>query len=246
MRSSFLVDKITRLAVGIIATAMGVSSALADRPLSGAVLKGQIQAFLAAKGLEADPAIDEERQFLPCRSKLDITPMFGDFKTVRIACPDDGGFSLAVRTQIRRADPAVSPEPKNDPSPESQPMVVKLGRSLGRGAVITAGDLVLAPMPDARFTGYFVAIDDVVGRKVDQNMSIHQVVQNRHLAPNWMVVKDQSVIIESKIGPVTVVSRGIALGDGQYGELLKVRNQSSKLVVEGRIISEKKIEIITK
>ena len=48
------------------------------------------------------------------------------------------------------------------------------------------------------------------------------------------------MIIESKIGPVTVVSAGIAVDDAQLGELVKVKNRTSGLVVEGVAISEKK------
>ena len=54
------------------------------------------------------------------------------------------------------------------------------------------------------------------------------------------------MIIESKIGPVTVVSAGIAVDDAQLGDLVKVKNNSSGLVVEGVAISEKKISIQAK
>ena len=54
------------------------------------------------------------------------------------------------------------------------------------------------------------------------------------------------MIIESKIGPVTVVSAGIAVEYAQLGELVKVKNNSSGQVVQGVAISEKKIRIRAK
>jgi flagella basal body P-ring formation protein FlgA len=77
-------------------------------------------------------------------------------------------------------------------------------------------------------------------------LSINQVVQNRHLEIDWLIQKDQSVSIESQIGGVTVVGSGLALDNAQIGDLLRVLNQSSKVIVEGRVVSEKKIKIITK
>lgn len=63
---------------------------------------------------------------------------------------------------------------------------------------------------------------------------------------DWMIQKDQTVTIETQIGAVTVAGIGVALDNGQMGDLLKVLNQSSNVVIEGRVVSEKKIKIITK
>ena len=63
---------------------------------------------------------------------------------------------------------------------------------------------------------------------------------------DWLIQKDQTVTIETQIGAVTVAGIGVALDNGQMGDLLKVLNQSSNVVIEGRVVSEKKIKIITK
>ena len=57
---------------------------------------------------------------------------------------------------------------------------------------------------------------------------------------DWLVEKDQTVTIETQTGGVTVAGSGIALENAQMGDLLKVLSQSSKVVVEGRVVSEKK------
>ena len=89
-------------------------------------------------------------------------------------------------------------------------------------------------------------INDVVGRKAKRAVNINQIIRTRHLELDYAIKKDQSVIIESKIGPVTVVSAGIAVDDAQLGERVKVKNNSSGLLVEGVAISEKKIRIRAK
>ena len=78
---------------------------MASQTLSGAMIKAEIQSSLALLGIAADPAINQDRQFLPCAADLTIEPMFGSYKTVRVSCSDEDGFSIAVRTQIQSDSP---------------------------------------------------------------------------------------------------------------------------------------------
>jgi len=222
---------------------------MASQTLSGAMIKAEIQSSLASLGIAADPAINQDRQFLPCAAGLTIEPMFGSYKTVRVSCSDPDGFSIAVRTQIQTDSPvsilgdnaADALQPSNEVA-----KIVKLSRSLRRGEVITNDDLVLVASPDHRLVGYFENLDDVIGRKTNRSLSVNQAVRNRHLEMDWLVQKDQTVTIETQIGGVTVAGSGLALDNAQMGDLLKVLNQSSKVIVEGRVVSEKKVKIITK
>jgi len=240
--------------VGIMA--VSGNPAMANQTLSGAMIKAEIESRLAERGFAADPELDEERQFLPCAAALEIEPMFGSFKTVRVSCDDPDGFSIAVRTQIQNPKPRPTAaaldqdiadlthaEPK---APANYKKIVRLARSLGRGEVIMADDLSLVSSPNNRVRGYFEDPTHVIGRKTNRALSVNQVLQSRHLEMDWLIQKNQSVTIETQIGAVTVAGIGVALDNGQMGDLLKVLNQSSNVVIEGRVVSEKKVKIITK
>jgi flagella basal body P-ring formation protein FlgA len=54
------------------------------------------------------------------------------------------------------------------------------------------------------------------------------------------------MIIQSTAGPVVVVSSGISTGNAQVGELLTAQNQHSGKLVEGIVVSRKKIKVLTK
>jgi flagella basal body P-ring formation protein FlgA len=229
---------------------------MAKQTLSGAMIKAEIESKLALRGFAADPELDDERQFLPCAAALEIEPMFGSFKTVRVSCDDPDGFSIAVRTQIQNLKPrstgrkldqdSVDLTPAEPKSPADYKKIVRLARSLGRGEVIMAEDLILVSSPNNRVSGYFEDPAHVVGRKTNRALSVNQVLQSRHLEMDWLIQKDQTVTIETQIGAATVAVIGVALDNGQMGDLLKVLNQSSNVVIEGRVVSEKKIKIITK
>ena len=249
MKSISLVGKSARIFGFYAGLCLANNLAMASQTLSGAMIKAEIQSSLASLGIAADPAINQDRQFLPCAAGLTIEPMFGSYKTVRVSCSDPDGFSIAVRTQIQTDSPvsilgdnaADALQPSNEVA-----KIVKLSRSLRRGEVITNDDLVLVASPDHRLVGYFEKLDDVIGRKTNRSLSVNQAVRNRHLEMDWLVQKDQNVTIETQIGGVIVTGSGLALDNAQMGDLLKVLNQSSKVIVEGRVVSEKKVKIITK
>ena len=248
MKSIFLVGKAVSV-FGLYAGFCFASNlAMSSQTLSGAMIKAEIQSSLAVLGIVADPAINQDRQFLPCAADLTVEPMFGGYKTVRVSCSDKDGFSIAVRTQIQSKSISIVDGDVKSASQLSKngAKIVKLSRSLRRGEVITRDDLVVVSRPDHRLVGHFEKLDDVIGRKTNRPLSVNQAVRNRHLEMDWAVEKDQTVTIETQIGGVTVANSGLALDNAQMGDLLKVLNQSSKVIVEGRVVSEKKVKIITK
>ena len=249
MKSISLVGKTASIFGLYAGLCLASNLATASQTLSGAMIKSKIQSSLALLGIAANPAINQDRQFLPCTADLTIEPMFGSYKTVRVSCSDEDGFSIAVRTQIQSGSPiSILGGDAKTASQRSNKgaKIVRLLRSLQRGEVITNDDLVLVSSPDHRLVGYFEKLDDVIGRKTNRSLSVNQAVRNRHLEMDWLVEKDQIVTIETQIGGVTAAGSGIALDNAQMGDLLKVLNQSSKMVVEGRVVSEKKVKIITK
>ena len=248
MKSIFLVGKAVSV-FGLYAGLCFASNlAMSSQTLSGAMIKAEIQSSLAVLGIVADPAINRDRQFLPCAADLTVEPMFGGYKTVRVSCSDKDGFSIAVRTQIQSKSISIVDGDVKSASQLSNngAKIVKLSRSLRRGEVITRDDLVVVSRPDHRLVGHFEKLDDVIGRKTNRPLSVNQAVRNRHLEMDWAVEKDQMVTIETQIGGVTVANSGLALDNAQMGDLLKVLSRSSKVVVEGRVVSEKKVKIITK
>ena len=72
------------------------------------------------------------------------------------------------------------------------------------------------------------------------------MILSRHLEIDWDIQKGQKIIIQSTAGPVVVVSSGISTDNAQVGELLTAQNQHSGKLVEGIVVSRKKIKVLTK
>lgn len=232
--------------VGVLSVLCLTPPAIAGDTVSGAQLRDHVQSFLKSRGLVSRPVISDNRRFRACHSPLEITPMFGGYKTVKLTCPDVDGFKIAIRTQIDRFAADMHDIATYKEREVSMTKFVVLTKSLRPGEIIGMDDVILVRRDANPGVGYFRNIDDVVGRKTKKALTINQIIRTRHLELDYAIQKDQSVIIESQIGLVTVVGAGTAENNAQLGDRVRVKNNSSGLVVEGVAISEKKIRIRAK
>ena len=269
MRSFSLVAKKSMMFFMTVFAVCGSAHAfatVASDVVSGAQMKQRINSFLAAQNLTGKPAISEKRLFPACESDVLVRPMFGGMKTVELFCPDPGGFKIAVRTNAvsngsrgfltsdANQNPAKSSpltKAKNQTFVEGGPKnavesYLAMARSVQKGRILSQDDVVLRVAKVKNRTGYFANISDVVGRKVKKKLSVNQMILSRHLEIDWDIRKGQEIIIQSATGPVVVASSGISTGNAQVGELLQAQNQHSGKLVEGIVVSRKKIKVLTK
>ena len=257
---SSLVDNMSRLTfsflfyVSLLCGLAGVANAVttadaAPQFVYGKDINQNIIDVLAEQGLVAQPSLDDGRRFRACNAALDIRPLQGSFRTVTVKCPDQDGWNIAVRTRIGKTVVLAAREHSKGTfrehskgTPEMM-MVVTMNRSVKKGTLITAADVKLAPVSRKTSKHYFTRIQDVVSRKAMHNIGADRVVEARQLELNYAIRAGQKVTIEHKVGPVQVLSEGIALIDAQLGDTARILNTRSEREVEGRVVSEKKIFI---
>ena len=269
MRSFSLVAKTSivffLMVLAVCETTTAFAAVASDR-ISGAQMKHKINSFLAEQNLAGEPAISEDRLFPACESDVSVRPMFGGMKTVELFCPDPGGFKIAVRTNAARKD---STEFLTGDSNQNTAKLLSLNelgnntfgegraknagekylamaRSVKKGQILSRDDVVLQVAKVKNRTGHFTKVSDVVGRRVKKKLSVNQIILSRHLEIDWDIRKGQKIIIQSTSGPVVVVSSGISGGNAQVGDLLQAQTQHSGKLVEGIVVSRKKIKVLTK
>ena len=256
--SSLVVRKIFILLGMVAAVIFQVVPSFANQMVSGADLKKEIHAFLATRSFVGDPAISDARLFPNCLTGIKVKPMFGSIKTVEITCADPDGFKIAIRTNAVKLDEhGVSNQETNMnglgrkvlsqgvKAPERSFFLV-LSRSLQKGEVLSEADIRMKQTRNQNLSGYFTKTSDVVGRTLKKTLSIDQVLLSRHLEIDWDIRKGQKIIIQSIAGPVTIENSGVARVNAQIGELIKAKNEQSGKIVEGIVVSRKKIRVLTK
>ena len=60
------------------------------------------------KGLKVQPIFSKHKKFKNCKGKIKVNKIFEDYNTLRIICPDAGGFNLAIRVVLKE-DPLIKP-----------------------------------------------------------------------------------------------------------------------------------------
>lgn len=122
--------------------------------------------------------------------------------------------------------------------------VVVAANALGRGQMISAGDLAVEEREMAGFTsGLMMDPSAAVGQRTIRAISAGAPLRESDLEVIPLVRRNGPVAIIARSGRVSVRSNGQALDDGQLGQLVKVRPDHTSDAVSGKVIAEGVVEI---
>ena len=94
--------------------------------------------------------------------------------------------------------------------------------------------------------GAFEDLKLVLGKRLKKSLQKGSILKAIHLNPDWLVHKNQRIMIVNNNGGIFVAMEGIALSNGAKGDRILAKNISSNKTVEGFVKSEKKISIFRK
>lgn len=139
--------------------------------------------------------------------------------TINVRCSDPVSWSLFVPARIER-----------------HLSVVVLERPVARQHVIQPEDVRLERQAVSGLTnGYFTETEAVVGLATRRRLVPGQVLTSAHVTQRRVVERGQEVTLFSARPGLVVRMKGIALEDGTEGARIRVRNSTSKRVVEGYV-----------
>lgn len=122
--------------------------------------------------------------------------------------------------------------------------IVVATRSLPRGVSVDASAVQLERRAISQLHGgYLLDTMAAIGQLTKNTVTKGAVISPRLLKQRNLVKRGQSVIILAKNAVIQVRSQGIALSDGTIGEVIRVRNRLTKIIVEGTITSDGLVEI---
>lgn len=118
-------------------------------------------------------------------------------------------------------------------------------RSLLKGELITKGDLYRAEINIHRLkNGYFNDINDLIGQSCKQNIPINTPLNPRYVELEKVIHKGEKVAIIMKNNNLIISMDGIAINEGAIGETVRVKNLSSKKIIEAQVAGKKKVNVI--
>ena len=124
--------------------------------------------------------------------------------------------------------------------------VVVASDTLPRGTILNARQLKLAKRNLAKLPqGYYVDPVKLVGMKLKRNITSGFPLTPTMVAAPKLIKRGQQVTLISRTSAIRVVMPGKALENGAIGERIRVKNLSSKRVVEGVVNASGEIEVGT-
>lgn len=168
---------------------------------------------------EAVP-LDSRLQLADCAAPLEASLPGNRRLTARVSvtvrCPVPGGWTVRVPVQIRMFT-----------------NVLVTSRPLARGDGIGAADVHTEERDVAGLAyGYVAGLDQVEGRSLARPLSAGTVLTPGMLAGRQAVRTGDAVSMEASVEGVTIHADGVALGAGDAGSRIKVRNASSGKVLD--------------
>ena len=87
---------------------------------------------------------------------------------------------------------------------------------------------------------------DLIGKKLKKSINSNRPIYHSNLEKDWLIQKNSSIIIENKIGGITVKDQGIALENADFMDVLKVKNIKSGKIIYGFAKNQKKVVLKAK
>lgn len=223
------------IAAGIV-FANVLSAAEAIQPLSS--LRAAAEEFLQKQtaGLAASPRIevsslDPRLRLGLCDQSLEaFFPAGGRTQgnvTVGVRCAGSAPWSIYVPAKVQVYD-----------------RVIVAARPMSRGTLLRAGDVELTELDVTSLaSGYLTTPDEALGKTLRRNVQLGAAIGPGLIELPKVIRRGERVQILARTGGMEVRMGGEALEDGAEGELIRVRNRSSRRSVEGVVTGPGTVEV---
>ncbi len=139
--------------------------------------------------------------------------------TVGIRCPGTKSWSLYVPVTVNIFK-----------------KVVITTEALPRNTLLTPAHLKLARRNLAKLPqGYYVNAERLVGMRLKRNLGAGIALTPGMIKAQTLIKRGQNVVLISQARGISVHMQGKAMASGARGELIRVKNMSSKRIVEGTV-----------
>lgn len=118
-------------------------------------------------------------------------------------------------------------------------------RGLKKGDLIKAEDLVVTRRPLSRLHGEPITeIADAVGMELKRGLRSGQIIRKRDLKRPFLVRRGQLVTVIARSPHVLITLPGRAQDSGAKGEVIRVKNLSTKKVLLAEVKGPKTVEVV--
>lgn len=117
--------------------------------------------------------------------------------------------------------------------------IVVASRSLAKNKILKAEDFHTERFDINRFSGaYLTELDKIIGKQLIRPVQLGTPVLSNMLKKPILIRRGELVILLAKTHTYEVRMQGKAMMDGASGDRIRVRNSSSKRIIEGKLAED--------
>ena len=218
--------------------------------ITGEKISNQVDQWLLNEGVIGKSVFSKKTVFKDCKDNLNISKAFQSYSTIRVNCPDKNGLNIAMRVNLKNRIKTIKSKKifqkqtkKNRNKVKKSFKLVKLKKTLEKRSILKFDDLELISSNKSTQTSFFNNINQLVGRKLKQNLKMGQLLHPRHLYEQFEIKSGDFLSIVSNIGKAVITVSGEAQNSGNLGDLIKVKNLRSGKIIKGYIQKNKIIKV---
>ncbi|MCB1740480.1 MAG: flagellar basal body P-ring formation protein FlgA [Gammaproteobacteria bacterium] len=122
--------------------------------------------------------------------------------------------------------------------------VMVTARALAVGERLRASDLVSEQRDISQLRGrYLQSLDAYLGHEIARPVGAGAVLTTRHLRAPKVVERGQKVTVSVGNAAWRITMDGVAVDEGGIGDLIRIRNQSTRRIVHGRIVAAGRVRV---
>lgn len=122
--------------------------------------------------------------------------------------------------------------------------IMTASRALPRGNVLSEQDLAAVERDAGALPyGYFTDSKQLIGQRLRRTIRPGDVLSPAMVEPAPVIARGQTVWIAGEAGGISVRMKGEALTDGAVGERIRVRNLSSRRVLQVEVINANLVKV---
>lgn len=164
-----------------------------------------------------DPRLRLEQCSQPLTAKLAPGSRLVGKASIHVKCPGQKLWTVFINSQIKLFKP-----------------VVYSARPLRREHILRKQDLMTRETELSQLQqGYYTNIDDLIGMQLKRRLPQQQLLKVNHVKPATLIKRGEVVSIIAENSQYSVKMSGKAMMDGAKGDRIRVKNLSSKRIIEG-------------
>ncbi len=214
----------------------------ASNSINGKEIEDLVNAWLKKNNQTSNVKILNSLKYPFCKKDdLLITDISGSFNLIKIKCLHPNEWSLITRNKSKNRK-LFSLKQKN----KKQFNVLTLKSSKSAGSTINEDDLVSVKKSIIIKDNLVEEKSKIVGKKLKNSISSGRVLYHSNFEKDWLIEKNSIIVIENKVGSITIKEEGIALNNADFMGKIKVKNIKSGKIINGYAKNEKKVVLKTK